>query len=107
MVLFPQIRSQRHTVQGIPKKNVVSSINVVIVIQGIREAHALDDYPRVKYLQDDLCELSSRLSLPLQTVGSICVANITPHQKTLIHTVVRRIVKQCTVPVPITEGCTH
>ena len=53
---------------------------VITVIQGIREARALGDYPRVKYLQADLRDLASQLSLPLQTVGSVSVGNISPEK---------------------------
>ena len=65
---------------------------VLALLQGIRDARAIDDFGRVKFLQAQLKELAGELSIPLHTLGQIVVPNCTDDQKTLLHSVIRRMI---------------
>jgi hypothetical protein len=65
---------------------------VLALLQGIRDARAIDDFGRVKFLQGQLRELAGELSIPLHTLGQIVVPNCTDDQKTLLHSVIRRMI---------------
>ena len=71
---------------------------VLAALQGIRDARGIGDWPRVKFLQAELHDLASRLSIPLYVLGHVTVPNLTPQQNAAIHRVVRTIVKSCDIP---------
>ena len=69
---------------------------VLAVLQDLREAKQLRDYPRIRYLQQHLRNLSTELSVPLYVLGTIVVPNLLPLQIAAIHRVTRKMV----APVP-------
>ena len=52
----------------------------------------MKDYPRIRYLQQDLWELSTQLSVPLYVLGSVAVPNLKPVQNAAIDRVTRILV---------------
>ena len=71
---------------------------VVAARQGIRNAKSIKDWPRVKFLQTSLRDLSPKLSIPLYILRHIFVPNLSPLQNTAIQRVVRAMVKFCDIP---------
>ena len=65
---------------------------VLAILQGIRDAKRIRDFARLKWLQHDLRDLASKLSVPLYVVGTVVVPNLTPNQKAAIHRVCRKLV---------------
>ena len=68
------------------------------VFQGICDARSIGDWPRVKFLQSELRDLASKLSIPLYMLGHISVPNLSPYQNAAIQRVVRAMVKSCDIP---------
>ena len=62
------------------------------LVQGIKEAKLLRDYSRIRYLQHDLRDLSTKLSIPLYVLGSVVVPKLQPLQNAAIHWVTRKMV---------------
>ena len=98
---------KRHVVKDVParinqsgdskKERGILNKCVLAILQGIRDARSLDDYPRVKLLRDDLGTLATKPSVPLQTVGAVCVPNFIFDQKAAIHIAIRKSIHSCTV----------
>ena len=65
---------------------------VLAILQGIRDAKRIRDFAKLKWLQHDLRDLASKLSVPLYVVGTVVVPNLTPNQKAAIHRVCRKLV---------------
>ena len=61
-------------------------------IHGLKEAKQFRDYPCIKYSQQDLRDLASKLSVPLYVLGSIVAPNLLPQQNVAIQRVTRRMV---------------
>ena len=58
----------------------------------------MDDFPHIKFLQLELRDLASRLSIPLHLLGHITVPTLSSLQSVAIHRVMRRMVQSCPVP---------
>ena len=62
------------------------------------EARQIKNFPRLKFLQQDLHSLASQMSVPLYSVGSIIVPNLQPSQKSAIHRVTRKMIASVASP---------
>ena len=71
---------------------------VLAALKGIKDARHVDDYPRIKFLQNELRELAARLSIPLYVLAHVTVPNLTPDQSAAIHRLIRKLVQSCKVP---------
>ena len=71
---------------------------VLTALQGIKDARRVDDYPRIKFLESELRDLASRLSIPLYLLGHITVPILSYRQSAALHRVQRRMVQSCPVP---------
>ena len=80
---------------------------VLAVLHGIHEARGLDGYPRLRLLKDFLRMLTTKLSVPLQTVSAVCVPNLTSDQKAVIHTTLRQAILHRDVPAWERQALLH
>ena len=70
---------------------------VLTALQGIKDAKRVDDYPHIKFLESELRDLASRLSIPLYLLGHVTVPNLSPPQSAALHMVLRCMVQLCPV----------
>ena len=71
---------------------------VLAALQGIRDARSITDWPRVKFLQSELRDLASKLSILLYIPRHISLPNLSPLQNVAIQRVVNAMVKSCDIP---------
>ena len=75
-----------------PKSRSWSNQRVVAILQGMKDAKAIRDFAWVRWLQQNLRQLASPLSIPLYVCWYRSFPNLRPTHKSAIHHVCRKMV---------------